>query len=126
VEEEEEEEAEDNDDYGGGGGGGGGGRGGEGVGRNGADGGAEEKCGVEEEEFMRCWKMFTHSFPGRVLSTNVYTDPAAESETTPTCGYATVCLSVCHARTAMKITSYLARCGRKVLSSCGTNVCVKS
>jgi hypothetical protein len=33
---------------------------------------------------------------------------------------------VCHAQTAMKITSYLARCGRKVLSSCDTDICVKS
>jgi hypothetical protein len=52
----------------------------------------EEIQEEEEEEFMRCCKMFTHSFPCRVLSTNVYTDPAAERETTPTCGYATVCL----------------------------------
>jgi hypothetical protein len=39
-----------------------------------------------------------------------------------------VCLSVCvcHARTAMKITSYLVRCGRKASSSCGTNVCVQA
>ena len=33
---------------------------------------------------------------------------------------------VCHALTAIKIASYLVRCGRKVLSSCDTNVCVKS
>jgi hypothetical protein len=64
-----------------------------------------------------------HSFPGRVLST-CYTDPSAEWATALACGYATVC--VCDARTAMEITSYLVRCGRKVLSSCDTNVCVKS
>ena len=54
----------------------------------------EEEEEEEEVEFKRYWKMFAYSFPGRVLSANAYTDPAAERETTPTGGYATVCLSV--------------------------------